>query len=150
MLCAGVDRHRMSAPRVPSESNAGGLYKNVFLQIAHRTNIQKLPYCLASRLSIIALDPWVPVEVITETKSCISLQKDALLFYVHLPSESSINQKEGRGMLIPNSQVCKNGLHTQLLYIKFQINTYKQKKESIEKTVKPQTSLKNTHFYNCD
>lgn len=53
-------------------------------------------------------------------------------------------------MLIPNSQVYKNGLHTQLLYIKFQINTYKQKKESIEKTVKPQTSLKNTHFYNCD
>ena len=38
----GVDRHRMSALRVPSESNAGGLYKDVFLQITHWANIQKL------------------------------------------------------------------------------------------------------------
>lgn len=40
---AGADRHDMSAPRVPSESNAGGLYKDVFLQIPHCANIQKLP-----------------------------------------------------------------------------------------------------------
>lgn len=53
-------------------------------------------------------------------------------------------------MLIPNSQVYKNGLHTPLIHQISNQYTYKQKKESIEKTVKPQTSLKNTHFYNCD
>ena len=40
---AGVDRRCVSALRVPSESNAGGLYKDVFLQITHWANIQKLP-----------------------------------------------------------------------------------------------------------
>lgn len=51
---AGVDRHCVSALRVPSESNAGGLYKDVFLQITRWANIQKPAYCVASRVSISA------------------------------------------------------------------------------------------------
>lgn len=38
----GDDRHDVSPPRAPSESSAGGLYKDVFLQITHWANIQKL------------------------------------------------------------------------------------------------------------
>lgn len=67
-------------------------------------------------------------------------------FYVRLPSESSINQKQGRGMLIPNSQVYKNGLHTQLLYIKFQINTYKQKKRINRENSKTSNVIKKHTF----
>lgn len=69
--CAGVDRHDVSALRVPSESNAGGLYKDVFLQITHWANIQKPAHCPASRLSIATQSPSVLVWVITELKRSI-------------------------------------------------------------------------------
>lgn len=56
---AGVDRRDVSAPRVPSESDAGGLYKDVFLQITRWGNIQKLPT---------AWQAGCPVWVIAELK----------------------------------------------------------------------------------
>lgn len=65
VLCADshvrVDRHDVSAPSVPSESDDGGLYKDVFRQITHG-KIYKNLHCLANRLSIRAHDPSVLVQ----------------------------------------------------------------------------------------
>lgn len=55
VLCAdsqvGVDRHDVSAPRVPSESDGGGLYMDVFLQITRWTNILSVAWQSVSQWS---------------------------------------------------------------------------------------------------
>ena len=69
--CAGVDGRDVSAPGAPSESSAGGLYKDVFLQITRWANIQKLLHCRLSSLG-----------VITELKRSIWYRTD-ILFYLN-------------------------------------------------------------------